>query len=105
MTSIVKDLVVYPERMQGNLDRLGGLIHSQRLLLALTEAGVPREEAYRLVQRNAMKVWEGGADFLEALLADKDVTRVSPEQIRAQFDLGYHLKHVDTIFARVFGTK
>jgi adenylosuccinate lyase len=104
MTSIVKDLVVYPERMQSNLDRLGGLIHSQRVLLALTEAGVPREEAYRLVQRNAMKVWEGGADFLDALLADKDVTKaLSPKEIRAQFDLGYHLKHVDTIFKRVFG--
>jgi adenylosuccinate lyase len=104
MTSIIKDLVVYPERMRLNLDRLGGLIHSQRVLLALTEAGVPREEAYRLVQRNAMKVWEDGADFLEALLADKDVTKaLSPKQIRAQFDLGYHLKHVDTIFKRVFG--
>ena len=104
LTDIVRDLVVYPERMRLNLDRLGGLIHSQRVLLALTEAGVPREEAYRIVQRNAMRVWEGGADFLEALLADKDVTKVlSPEKIRAQFDLGYHLKHVDTIFARVFG--
>ena len=83
--------MVYPERMRQNLDRLGGLIHSQRVLLALTEAGVPREEAYRLVQRNAMKVWEDGADFLEALLADKDVTKaLSPEQIRAQFDLAYH---------------
>jgi len=104
LTDIVRDLVVYPERMRLNLDRLGGLIHSQRVLLALTEAGVPREEAYRIVQRNAMRVWEGGADFLEALLADKDVIKVlSPEKIRAQFDLGYHLKHVDTIFARVFG--
>ena len=104
LTDIVRDLVVYPERMRLNLDRLGGLIHSQRVLLALTEAGVPREEAYRIVQRNAMRVWEGGADFLEALLADQDVTKVlSPEKIRAQFDLGYHLKHVDTIFARVFG--
>jgi adenylosuccinate lyase len=106
LTGIIKDLVVYPERMRQNLDRLGGLIHSQRVLLALTEAGVPREEAYRIVQRDAMKVWEDGADFLEALLADKDVTKVlSPKQIRAQFDLGYHTKHVDTIFARVFGTK
>jgi adenylosuccinate lyase len=106
LTSIVKDLVVYPERMRQNLDRLGGLIHSQRVLLALTDAGVPREQAYRLVQRNAMKAWEEGADFLEALLADKEVTKaLSPKQIRAQFDLGYHLKHVDTIFARVFGTK
>jgi adenylosuccinate lyase len=106
LTGIIKDLVVYPERMRQNLDRLGGLIHSQRVLLALTDAGVPREEAYRIVQRNAMKVWEDGADFLEALLADKDVTKVlSSETIRAQFDLAYHLKHVDTIFARVFGTK
>jgi len=106
LTEIVKGLVVYPDRMRRNLDRLGGLIHSQRVLLALTDAGVPREEAYRLVQRNAMKVWEDGADFLEALLADRDVTRaLTPEAVRAQFDLGYHLKHVDTIFARVFGTK
>jgi adenylosuccinate lyase len=106
LTGIVKDLVVYPERMRLNLDRLGGLIHSQRVLLALTEAGVPREEAYRLVQRNAMRVWEDGADFLEALLADKDVTKaLSAEQIRAQFDLRYHVKHVDTIFARVFGAQ
>jgi adenylosuccinate lyase len=105
LTGIVKDLVVYPERMRQNLDRLGGLIHSQRVLLALTDAGLPREDAYRLVQRNAMKVWEDGADFLEALLADKDVTKALPaETIRAQFDLGYHTKHVDTIFKRVFGT-
>ncbi len=103
MTEIVKHLVVYPERMRANLDKLGGLIHSQRVLLALTNAGVPREEAYAIVQRNAMKVWESGGDFLEALLADKDVTKsLSPEELRAQFDLGYHLKHVDTIFARVF---
>jgi adenylosuccinate lyase len=105
LTSIIKNLVVYPERMRSNLDRLGGLIHSQRVLLALTEAGVSREQAYRLVQRNAMKVWEDGADFLEALLADQDVTKaLAPEAIRAQFDLGYHLKHVDTIFKRVFGS-
>jgi len=106
LTGIIKGLIVYPERMRLNLDRLGGLIHSQRVLLALTAAGVPREEAYRIVQRNAMKVWDTGADFLEALLADKDVTKaLSVEEIRAQFDLGYHTKHVDTIFARVFGTK
>jgi adenylosuccinate lyase len=106
LTGIIKDLVVYPERMRQNLDRLGGLIYSQRVMLALTEAGVPREDAYRIVQRNAKRVWEDGADFLEALLADKDVTKaLSPETIRAQFDLGYHLKHVNTIFARVFGTK
>ena len=104
MTAIIKGLVVYPERMRANLDRLGGLIHSQRVLLALTEAGVSREEAYRLVQRNAMKVWETGGDFLDQLLADKDVARALPEKtLRAQFDLGYHTKHVDTIFERVFG--
>jgi adenylosuccinate lyase len=106
LTGIVKGLVVYPERMRANLDRLGGLIHSQRVLLALTAAGVPREDAYRIVQRNAMTVWETGADFLAALLADKDVTKaLNPDEIRAQFDLAYHTKHVDTIFARVFGTK
>jgi adenylosuccinate lyase len=104
LTGIVKNLLIYPERMRANLDRFGGLIHSQRVLLALTAAGVPREEAYRIVQRNAMKVWKQGADFLEALLADKDVTKaLSAEEIRAQFDLAYHTKHVDTIFARVFG--
>jgi adenylosuccinate lyase len=105
LTGIIKDLVVYPERMRQNLDRLGGLIHSQRVLLALTDAGISREEAYRIVQRNAMTVWEDGADFLEVLLADKDVSKaLSPETLRAQFDLGHHLKHVDTIFARVFGS-
>jgi adenylosuccinate lyase len=104
LTGIVENLLIYPERMRANLDRLGGLIHSQRVLLALTAAGVPREEAYRIVQRNAMKVWEQDADFLEALLADKNVTKaLSAEEIRAQFDLAYHTKHVDTIFARVFG--
>jgi adenylosuccinate lyase len=106
LTGIIKDLVVYPDRMRRNLDRLGGLIHSQRVLLALTDAGIPREEAYRIVQRNAMQVWSDGADFLEALLADKDVTKaLSQETLRAQFDLDYHLKHVDTIFARVFGDR
>jgi len=105
LTGIIKGLVVYPERMRANLKRLGGLIHSQRVLLALTEAGVRREEAYRMVQRNAMKVWDTGADFQAALLADKDVTKaLSPDEIKAQFDLGYHTKHVNTIFARVFGT-
>jgi adenylosuccinate lyase len=103
LTGIIQGLVVYPERMRANLDRLGGLIHSQRVLLALTAAGVSREDAYRLVQRNAMKVWEGGSDFLEELLADPDVTKaLSGNQIRAQFDLGYHTKHVDDIFVRVF---
>ncbi|MGE5260950.1 MAG: adenylosuccinate lyase [Actinomycetota bacterium] len=104
LTGIIKNLVVYPERMKANLDRLGGLIHSQRVLLALTAAGVPREEAYRIVQRNAMKVWNEGGDFLAALLADQDVRKaLSEDTVRAQFDLGYHTKHVDTIFSRVFG--
>ncbi|MCJ7787746.1 MAG: adenylosuccinate lyase [Methyloceanibacter sp.] len=104
LTEIIKGLMIYPERMRANLDRLGGLIHSQRVLLALTAAGVPREEAYAIVQRNAMKVWETSGDFLEALLADKEATKaLTPKELRAQFDLDYHLKHVDTIFARVFG--
>ena len=104
LTGVVEKLVVYPERMRANLDRLGGLIHSQRVLLALTQAGVSREDAYRLVQRNAMRVWEEGKDFLTELMADKDVVKALPAAtLEAQFDLGYHLKHVDTIFARVFG--
>ena len=104
LTELIKKLVVYPERMRANLDRLGGLIHSQRVLLALTEAGVSREDAYRLVQRNAMKVWEEGADFLDELLADGDVrAALSEDEIRKQFDLAYHTRHVDTIFRRVFG--
>ena len=104
LAGIIKNLVVYPERMKANLDLLGGLIHSQRVLLALTAAGVPREEAYRIVQRNAMKVWSDGGDFLAGLLADKDVRQaLSEDELRAQFDLGYHTKHVDTIFKRVFG--
>jgi adenylosuccinate lyase len=104
LTGVVEKLVVYPENMRGNLDRFRGLIHSQRVLLALTQAGVSREDAYRLVQRNAMKVWEKGADFLEELLADKDVrAALSEAELREKFDLGYHTKHVDTIFRRVFG--
>jgi adenylosuccinate lyase len=90
--------------MLKNMNKFRGLVHSQRVLLALTQAGVSREDAYRLVQRNAMKVWEQGADFLEELLADKEVTAALPEaEIREKFDLGYHTKHVDTIFKRVFG--
>jgi adenylosuccinate lyase len=105
LAGIIKNLVVYPERMKANLDRLGGLIHSQRVLLALTAAGIPREEAYRIVQRNAMKVWNEGGDFLAALVVDKDVRKaLSEDELSAQFDLGYHTKHVDTIFKRVFGT-
>jgi adenylosuccinate lyase len=106
LTSVVDKLVVYPERMQKNLDRMGGLIHSQRVLLALTKAGLSREDAYALVQRNAMKVWEsdGQLSLLDLLKADPDVSpRLSGEQLDGLFDLGYHLKHVDTIFGRVFG--
>ena len=90
--------------MLKNLNKFRGLVHSQRVLLALTQAGVSREDAYRLVQRNAMRVWEQGADFLEELLADEDVrAALSEDEIREKFDLGYHTKHVDTIFRRVFG--
>ena len=104
LAGVIERLVVYPERMQANLDRLGGLHNSQRVLLALTQAGVSREDAYRLVQRNAMKTWEHGADFLESLKGDPDVTRAVPaEELEAMFDLAYHTKHVDTIFDRVFG--
>jgi adenylosuccinate lyase len=105
LAGVIEKLVVYPERMQANLDRLGGLHNSQRVLLALTQAGLSREDAYRFVQRNAMKTWEHGADFLESLKADPDVTRaLSPSDLEAMFDLGYHTKHVNTIFARVFGS-
>ena len=104
LTMVVEKLVVYPDRMEANMNRLGGLMHSQRVLLALTQAGVSREDSYRLVQRNAMKVWEEGKDFLRELLADEDVRNaLSEEDIREKFDLGYHTKHVDTIFTRVFG--
>jgi adenylosuccinate lyase len=106
LTSVVDKLLVYPERMQKNLDRMGGLVHSQRVLLALTQAGVSREDAYALVQRNAMKVWEsdGQLSLLELLKADPDVSqRLSGEELTALFDLDYHFKHVDTIFDRLFG--
>ncbi|MDI3468221.1 MAG: adenylosuccinate lyase [Pseudolabrys sp.] len=105
LAGVIDKLIVYPANMQKNLDRLGGLIHSQRVLIALTQKGVAREDAYRLVQRNAMKVWAGEGDFLTFLKADPDVTaKLSPKELEANFDLGYHLKHVDTIFKRVFGT-
>ncbi|QQM29144.1 adenylosuccinate lyase [Martelella lutilitoris] len=104
LTGVIDKLLVYPDHMMDNLNKFRGLVHSQRVLLALTQAGVSREDAYRLVQRNAMKVWEEGKDFLEELLADKEVTdALSEEQIREKFDLGYHTKHADTIFQRVFG--
>ena len=104
LTNVVEKLVVYPDNMEANLNRFRGLIHSQRVLLALTQAGVSREDSYRLVQRNAMKVWENGADFLEELLADDEIrSALSEESIREKFDLAYHTKHTDTIFERVFG--
>jgi adenylosuccinate lyase len=104
MAGVIERLVVYPERMRANLHRLGGLHNSQRVLLALTQAGASREEAYALVQRTAMRTWETGADFLAGLVADAEVTARVPEaELRAMFDLGYHVKHVDTIFERVLG--
>lgn len=106
LTGVMDKLVVYPERMQKNLDRMGGLVHSQRVLLALTQAGVSREDAYTLVQRNAMKVWEsdGALSLLDLLKADPQVTAaLSEAEIEDKFDLGYHFRQVDTIFARVFG--
>ena len=104
LAGIIEKLVVYPGTMRKNLDRLGGLIHSQRVLIALTRKGVAREDAYRLVQRNAMKVWGGESDFLTLLKADKDVRKhLGEAELKANFDLAYHLKHVDTIFKRVFG--
>jgi adenylosuccinate lyase len=107
LASVVDKLVVYPARMQKNLDRMGGLVHSQRVMLALTQAGLSREEAYALVQRSAMKVWEsdGALSLLDLLKADSEVAaKLSDDQLEALFDLGHHLKHVDAIFERVFGT-
>jgi len=104
LAGVIEKLVVYPENMRKNLDKLGGLHNSQRVLLALTQAGASREDSYAMVQRNAMKTWESGADFLASLKADKDVAAlVSAKDLAAMFDDAYHLKHVDTIFKRVFG--
>jgi adenylosuccinate lyase len=104
LAGVIEKLLVYPENMQKNLDRLGGLVHSQRLLLALTQKGASREDAYRLVQRNAMPVWRGEGDFQTLLKKDEDVKKyLSDKEIEEQFDLAYHFKHVDTIFSRVFG--
>ncbi|MCD7059956.1 adenylosuccinate lyase [Pelagibacterium xiamenense] len=104
LTNVVENLVVYPENMKANMDKLGGLHNSQRFLLALTQAGMSREESYAAVQRNAMKVWRGEGKFPDFLKADPEVSaKLSDEQIDASFDDGYHLKHVDTIFRRVFG--
>jgi len=104
LAGVIDKLVVYPENMKKNLDKLGGLIHSQRVLLALTQKGVSREDAYAMVQRNAMKVWEKGADFLTELGGDKDVTKaLGKKALKDLFDMDYHTRHVDTIFKRVFG--
>jgi adenylosuccinate lyase len=105
LAGIIDKLIVYPANMQKNLDRLGGLVHSQRVMLALTQKGVAREDAYRLVQRNAMKVWNGEASDFQALLkADAEVAaKLTPKEIEEKFDLGHHFKHVDTVFRRVFG--
>ncbi|MEM9330659.1 MAG: adenylosuccinate lyase [Pseudomonadota bacterium] len=103
MAGVIEKLLVYPDNMMANLNKFKGLVHSQRVLLALTQAGLSREDSYRLVQRNAMKVWEEGKDFLEELLQDEEVTAaLTEEEIREKFDLSYHTKHVDTIFKRVF---
>ena len=105
LTGVIDKLLVYPKNMQKNLDRLGGLVHSQRVLLALTQKGASREDAYKFVQRNAMPVWRGEGDFLTLLKKDPDVSArlMSDAELEEKFDLGYHLKHVDTIFQRVFG--
>ncbi|MEC9104105.1 MAG: adenylosuccinate lyase, partial [Pseudomonadota bacterium] len=104
LTGVIENLLVYPQNMLDNMNKFPGLVMSQRVLLALTQAGVSREDAYRLVQRNAMKVWDHRTDFREELLADDEVrAALSEDEINEKFDLGYHTKHVDTIFARVFG--
>ncbi len=106
LTGVIEKLLIYPERMQKNLDRMGGLVHSQRVLLALTQAGISREDSYRIVQRNAMKVWEsdGAESLMELLKADPDVAaKMSASEIEERFNLDYHFKHIDTIFERVFG--
>jgi adenylosuccinate lyase len=104
LTEVIDKLVIYPERMRANLDALGGLVHSQRVLLALTQSGMSREDAYRAVQRNAMPAWEGKSRFLDLLKADTEIARyLAPAALEALFDDAYHTKHVDTIFARVFG--
>ncbi|WP_394196328.1 adenylosuccinate lyase [Litoreibacter albidus] len=104
LTGVIEKLVIYPDNMLANMNKFRGLVMSQRVLLALTQAGVSREDSYKLVQRNAMKVWEEGKDFKTELLADADVLKaLSADEIEEKFDLGYHTKHVDTIFKRVFG--
>ena len=103
MANVIENLLVYPEKMQANLDALGGLVHSQQVLLALTQKGASREDSYKMVQRNAMEVWAGNGNYLDLLKADKDVaSHLSADELEALFDLGQHFKHVDTIFSRVF---
>jgi len=104
LAGVIDKLVVYPENMQRNLDKLGGLVHSQRILLALTQKGMSREDSYAAVQRCAMPVWRGEGKFLDLLKADKEVaSHLSPKELEKLFDLAYHTKHVGTIFKRVFG--
>jgi adenylosuccinate lyase len=104
LAGIIDKLLVYPENMTKNLDHLGGLVHSQRIMIALTQKGLAREEAYRVVQRNAMRVWRGEGDFFGFLRADPTVQQhLSEAELKQNFDLGHHFKHVDTVFARVFG--
>jgi adenylosuccinate lyase len=104
LTGLIDRLVVYPERMRENLESLGGLVDSQRVLLALTQAGMSREDAYRVVQRNAMAAWDGKGRFSELLKRDPEIARLlDPDTIDGLFDTAYHLKYVDTIFRRVFG--
>ena len=104
MAGVVENLLVYPENMQANLDQLGGLVHSQQVLLALTQKGVSRENAYVYVQRNAMKIWAEGGSYLDSLKADADVSaHLSNQELDSLFDLNQHFQHVDTIFKRVFG--
>lgn len=104
LTGVIDKLIVHPENMERNLNQFRGLVHSQRVLLALTQKGVSREDSYRLVQRNAMKVWEKNADFMDELKADPEVKKaLGDDGIEACFDIAYHIKHIDTIFTRVFG--
>jgi len=106
MAEVMEGLLVYPDHMRDNRDRLHGLVQSQRVLIALTQKGVAREDAYRYVQRNAMRVWEKGGDFRALLAADPDIAKsLSATELGALFDLGYHTKYVDEIFARVFGAE
>jgi adenylosuccinate lyase len=104
LAGVIEKLVIYPDAVERNLNQLGGLVFSQRVLLGLTQAGMSREDSYKAVQRNAMKVWQEGASFLDLLKADTEVSALIPAKaLEELFDLGYHTKHVDTIFKRVFG--